>query len=177
MQFKTVDIVKHPIDKVWASFRDELPQLVEWLDDVESITTQSRRETGRRCHIVNRWQVHPNLPAAIMKHVRPEMTAWMDCADWDETRRECRWTIEFDYFRDAISCSGTTRFAPAMGGRGTRITLVGEAHWSAETAVKIPGLLDQAVSRTLEPLLRNLLAANARKISTALATYLDGRQE
>ena len=174
MKISAVDIIKHPVERVWPVLRDDLPKLADLLDDIESVTITSYKKTAHLCKVVNKWKALPHLPAAVMKHLKPTMLCWTDYAEWHEQKKECRWSIQFDYFPDTIRCSGTTTFNPAMGGRGTRVTFIGNADWQGQEHSIVPGYVGQAVYKSVEPLIRSFIPRNFRKLTAAVARYLDG---
>lgn len=174
MKFQTLALVKHPLPRVWKAMRDELPLLASRIDDIESITTTQRSESPGQISIVNIWRARPTLPEMLAKHVDTASLAWTDRAVWDEESKTCRWSIEPHVFSGHFECRGETRFEPAMGGRGTRITFSGEAE------IKF-GLFGDGVRKVLEDTLfkgamgfvQDIISKNFRKIATALEKHLD----
>jgi hypothetical protein len=173
MNFSTVSIVKHPIDRVWIAMRDDLPKLVDLLEDIESISVELN-EQGPHIHkVVNIWKACPQLPQSIAMRLDSDMFVWTDRAEWNEEKRECLWSIEVHHFRDRVRCSGLTSFGSAMGGRGTRVTFAGSIGWHNRDPSKVTGFLEEAVYKSVEALMRDLVPRNFRKITDALAKHLD----
>lgn len=172
MDFKSVTVVKAPVETVWGAMRDDLPEIAALLDDIESVTFVEREpvEPGV-VRIVNIWQAAPNLPAAVARHVSPEMLAWTDTATWMNETRTCAWTIEPHYARDYMHCSGATRFEPAIGGRGTRITFRGEIGWAREG--EGPKGLEGLFNRGIETVLPRVIPSVFQKLTKAVARHLE----
>ena len=66
MKIKSVSMLKHQRDDVWATVRDRLGEIVPLIDDIESVTMESR-EQGRdgAVRLVNIWKAKPKLPAIV----------------------------------------------------------------------------------------------------------------
>lgn len=171
--FKSVVIVKHPLDLVWTTIRDRLPEMVPMLADVASITVLDRREDGSgTISLINEWRVRLNIPTILSAVVKPEMLGWIDRAEWGEVTHECRWAIEPFFLAEAVRCAGTTVYGPAIGGRGTRITFAGTLDIDNARLRAIPTSLGVPVSAALETLVSTLIPKNFRKTSDALAKLL-----
>src|SRR4051794_28303534 len=111
--FKSIAIVKHPLDLTWVTIRDRMPELVPMLDDVASITVVERYDEGDgTVRLVNEWQVQVTLPIALRSVIKPEHLGWTDRAVWDAAARECRWSIEPFFLPEAVRCAGTTLYEP-----------------------------------------------------------------
>jgi hypothetical protein len=173
MDFSTVSIVKHPIDRVWTVMRDDLADLADLMDDIESIHVELREEGPPIFKIVNVWTAHPRLPESVVRYLGSETFSWTDRAEWNEKRMECLWSIEPHRFRDRIRCVGATRFSPAMGGRGTRVVFSGEIEWNSQNLPGLPSMLEEAVYAGAEALVKSLIPKNFRKITDAIAAHLD----
>jgi len=174
VKFQTLAVVRHPLPRVWEAMRDNLPQLAAHLEDIESITIAERTESPGVVSLVNIWRAKPNLPEFLARHVDTAKFAWTDRALWDEAAMTCVWRIEPHVFGSYFESRGETRFEPAMGGRGTRITFSGEAE------IKI-GSVGQGVRKAVEGALldgamtfgQGIIARTFRKLAEALGAHLD----
>lgn len=173
MEFRTVSIVKHPVESTWRVMRDELPLLGSKVDDIASISVESREQGDSVYRIVNVWRACPPLPGVVAQYLEPDMFAWTDRAEWHDVRRECHWSIEAHHFRDGLLCSGTTTFAHAMGGRGTRISFSGEVGWGKADIPGVPAFMQLPVRKGVEVLMASLVPKNFRKLIDALQRHLD----
>jgi len=172
MKFNTVSIVKYPLDRVWIAMRDDLPKLVDLLEEIESISVELNEQGSHIHKVVNIWKACPRLPQSIAKRLDSDMFVWTDLAEWNRKKRECLWSIEPHHFRE-IRCLGSTSFDSAMGGRGTRITFTGNIDWHNQELPEATGFQEEAVYKSAEVLLRNLIPRNFRKLTDALAKHLD----
>lgn len=173
MHFNTISIIKHPIDQVWLTMRDDLPKLVELAEDIESISVELHEKKSGICKVVNIWKASPPLPQSVARYLKSDMFVWTDRAEWNEEKMECLWSIEPHHFRDRVHCSGVTSFHPAMGGRGTRITFIGDFEWDSQSLSVVPNLLKEAVHKIVESLVSDLIPKNFRKITDAVKRHLD----
>jgi hypothetical protein len=172
MQFKTVDLVKHGMEKVWASMRDDLPKLANMMEDVESITEEKRFESPPVVHVVNIWKSAMRLPHSLRMLMGSELLAWTDHGEWNNETHVCQWTIELHNFHDSVECHGKTVFEPAMGGNGTKITFSGGLEWNSQKLAGIVGFFGETVLLMAENIIHHAIQKNFRNIAETIAKYL-----
>lgn len=171
--FKSLVIVKHPVELVWTTIRDRMPEIVPMLDDVASVRVVERRSDGNgMVQLVNEWRVRVDVPAALSAILPPDQLGWIDRAEWDESTHECHWAIEPFLLPGAIDCTGMTRFEPAIGGRGTRITFAGTLGVDRSRLGGIASSLGVPVSAGLEMIVSTMIPKNFRKTTEALEKWL-----
>ena len=100
MYIKTTTVLKHPTELVWITTRDRLPEIVPLLDDIDSVTVQSREERVRRdCELGQRVE---RVPEAFSHGdlTRPSGNARVE-RPCEVVRRdfECKWRIEPHFLR------------------------------------------------------------------------------
>lgn len=168
MQFKTVAIVKHPLEAVWDVMQNSLPVIAGRVDDIEEIIALERglSDNGQE-RVVHLWKAAPPLPDFLKNLVQPDMLAWTDSAEWDADRRSCRWVIESHYFKEKMSCSGLTLYQPALGGKGCRLSFEGELRWQANA-----GMANSMMTQGMETVLSALIPANFRKLAAAVEQFI-----
>ncbi len=172
--FKSLVIIKHPVDLIWVATRDRMPELVPMLDEVASIAVVERHaDRDGTVQLVNEWRAQVNLPPVLCSVIKPEHLGWTDRALWDEATRECRWSIEPFFFPEAVRCAGTTRYEPAIGGRGTRITFAGNIDVDTSKLGTIPAAFGWPVATAVEMLVTTIIPRNFRKTTEALTQLLD----
>jgi hypothetical protein len=174
MKMKTIAMVKYPRELVWRTVRDRMPEIVRLLDDIESVTSTSR-ELAREgtLQIVNIWRARPELPAVVRSRLDAKMLAWTDRSSWSAKKFECKWRIEPHFFADRVKSEGITRYEPAMGGRGTRVTFEGVLELSALDLPGVPVVFEGAVLAGVETFLGVLIPKNFRKLIDATAKVLE----
>jgi hypothetical protein len=174
LDIRAVVVLKHPVDRVWRVMRDELERIVtsrEGIRELEVVRREAEAAGGVR--VVSIWQAEVSVPALAAPYVDPEMFRWRDDARWDETRRECRWRIATAHHAERIDCAGTTCYAPAMGGRGTRITMRGTFRWDLGGVLDLPPGMAAGVHRGIESFVGGLISRNFRRIAEAARRHLD----
>ncbi len=174
MDFKSTAVIKHPLAITWDTMRDQLPEIAALLADIKSITVRERQELQAGVvRLVNLWQAAPELPALVAKHLKPEMLSWLDYAEWHPENRECRWTIEPQFYKEYLRCQGITKFEPALGGRGTKITFSGSVALETKRLAGNATWLAGMAAGMAEPFVQKMIPNNFMKLSKALAEFLD----
>lgn len=149
--------------------RDHFPEIAEQMEEVEQIRMQEHRAVSNHSiRTVYIWTTKPAVPSFVENFLRPEMLSWTDTAHWDEARHQCSWRIFSHYFREGMDCEGETSFEPALGGRGSRLTFTGGVRWKEGALSGLGGL----ASKSLEPVLNQLVTSNFRKIGGAVEQFL-----
>ena len=172
--FKSITIVKYPLQSVWATIRDNLPGLVPLMEDVEKVTLLDRQEQSNgTVRIDNLWQANPRLLALLKLNLNPENLAWVDRSEWHTPVFECHWRIEPRFMPEHIQSWGVARYEPAIGGRGTRITFEGQIGAVNNGSGVLPSFLDGPRLRGFETLAGSLIPNNLRKLTEAVSVYLD----
>ncbi len=172
MEFKSISIVKHPTETVWANMRDHFPQIGELIDDLEYIKVQSvTPQANDILEVVNHWKAAPKIPDFITQYIKPEMMSWTDIARWNEQEQICQWRIESHYFREQMDCTGSTRFEPALGGRGCRLTFAGRIEWEGSPFRSL-GIMDGMISKTIESVMGKMIPNSFRKVTQGVEKYL-----
>ena len=80
----TVDI-PFSREKVFKAYRDDLPKLVPYLENVRAITVTSRSDEGPIVKLVNRWKGGGEIPSVVRKVVSEDLMEWDDLATWNES--------------------------------------------------------------------------------------------
>lgn len=171
-QFKSVILVKHPVETVWQTIRDRLPEMVQFLDDVKDIKLESRTQNPNSLQLINVWQADIILPTKVQTILETDSVKWTDRAEWFEENNLCQWSIEPHFFKDRIDCKGSTQFESAIGGRGTRITFGGELVINTKDIPGVPAFMESTVTKTVESIITTLIPKNFRKITDALSILL-----
>ena len=176
--FRCLVGVRQPPQALAAAVRDRIPEIAAGLEGVERIATLSRteREAGGTV-LVNEWRVNPDLPPAARGFVTPEMLGWLDHADWRADVAGCDWRIETFFMPEAIRCSGSTRFEPAMGGRGSRATFEGALDIDPAALATLQPAWRAPASLAVEFLIGTLIPRNFRKTVEAVADLLEAEAQ
>lgn len=174
MNFKTISIIKFPVDITWNTMMNHLPDIATDVDDLESITEVKRTKQAEGViKVESVWKAKPNLPAMVMKYIKPDMLEWTDSATWKETEKIIDWEIHSHHYYDELYCKGATAFERAMGGKGCKITFSGELEWKGKVFSMSLGMLDSTLAKVAESVLSQMIPSNLRKITEALGKYIE----
>ncbi|HEX9372345.1 MAG TPA: hypothetical protein VF897_15125 [Roseiflexaceae bacterium] len=171
--FKSVAVVKYPLELVWPTIRDRLPELVPFLDDIESITVLERAEDADGVvRLVNLWKANPRLPAPLASAIPPAALTWIDRAEWRPRSHECHWRIELQCLPERAQYAGLTSYVAAIGGRGTRITFEGQLDVPERGLAASSPLIEGALAKGVESVVTTMIPQNFLKLTQALSTFL-----
>ena len=173
MNFKTISIIKSPVDIAWETMLHKLPDIAQDVDDLESITEIERTALPDIIKVVNVWKSKPKLPTMIVKHINPGMLTWTDTAMWKEKEKTIEWKIRSHHFYEEMHCSGTTVFENAMGGKGCRLTFSGSLEWKGKVLSLSLGIFDSTIAKALEGVLTQMIPSNFRKITEVMSKYIE----
>lgn len=176
--FSSFTIVKQPIDVVWVAMRDNLYDVGKRMDDLHSIETLERERSPEGVRLLNRWVARQKIPPLLRRHVGSEQIEWLDSAFWRDADKVCLWSIRSDVFSDYVECTGTTRYQPAMAGRGTRVSFDGHFVLKPGFSVALPAALEPAVTALVESMASTLIPRNlARAVQLAADSQPRARHE
>lgn len=175
MDLAAVVVLKHPATEVWRVMRDDLEHLARLQDGIRELRVERHepRDDGT-VHVISVWEAAVTVPALAAPYLDPDMFRWTDDAIWRDDGHECHWRITTHHFADRIDCAGLTRYEPALGGRGTRITMHGQFHWDLQGLLEVPRPFEAGVSQGIGAFVGSLVQRNYRKVLEAARQYLDG---
>jgi hypothetical protein len=173
MNFKTISIIKFPVDIAWETMLHKLPDIAQDVDDLESITEIERTALPDIIKVVNVWKSKPKLPSMIVKHINPDMLTWTDTALWKQKEKTIEWKIRSHHFYEEMHCSGTTVFESAMGGKGCRLTFSGSLEWKGKVLSLSLGIFDTTIAKAVEGVLTQMIPSNFRKITEVMSKYIE----
>ena len=177
MNFKTVSIVKFPVEETWQAMLHHLPDIANDVDELDSIKEMERTtNTAGNTKVVSVWKAKPKMPDMVMKHIKPAMLEWDDIALWKEKEKIIEWQIHSHHYYDELQCAGTTAFEPAMGSKGCKITFSGALQWKGQVFSVNLGVLDNVIAKAAESVLAQIIPSNFRKITEALGRYVEKKQ-
>jgi hypothetical protein len=172
--FRCLVGLRHPPQRVALGVRDWMGEVGPTLENVEQVATLARLERpDGGAALVNEWRVNPPLPAALNGVVTREMMGWLDHAEWAGDLSACSWRIEPFFMSEAIDCRGATRFEPAMGGRGSRVTFEGRLDIDPAALAALPAVWRGPASLAVEMLIGTLIPKNFRTAVEAVGARLE----
>lgn len=138
MRIASESIIAHPVDRVFEAYRDRLPEVATYLDDIREIVVHRREEQGDAVVLHNVWASDKEIPGVAKKFIKPEHLFWDDHATWYAEQTRCEWRISTRAFTEAFSCAGTT--ALVADGDRTRVVLEGELNLDVAKVKGVPRL-------------------------------------
>lgn len=157
---------------VYETFRDHLKELQPYLPTVKSIQVESYdRLDDSVVKIVNIWKAaDEDVPAMAQKFIKPEMLMWTDRATWFDDQHICNWDMEVGFLKEAISCSGTTRYIEK--GNGTEVHMEGTLKVDASKIPGVPKLIAGKVSDVVEGFVIKMITPNLKEVNRGCERYL-----
>jgi len=166
--FRDVAVLQQPLERVWSTMRDRLPELAAALDDIEQIVVLEREAPAPgRTRLTNEWRAAQRIPKLLQARLGVEAVRWLDRNQWDDASHVCTWTIEPALLAKQIACSGSTTYTPAMGGRGTRVVFEGTFELAPGALRALAGPLEQPAAAFIESVVTVFVPRNLRKVLEA----------
>jgi hypothetical protein len=175
MEIRADARIPFPRDIVFATYRDEITDLLPYLPNVRSIEIKSRKQDGNVVEFVNEWRGGGDIPAAVRAVLSESVLAWTDYATWREDAMCCDWRTETHAFTDAVTCKGSNRFV-AEGEGQTLLEIRGSLEIDAKKIRGVPSFLAGKIGRTVEEFLVAKIQSNLVETAKGLVKYLEERE-
>lgn len=121
---KQVLVLMQPLWPLMETLCEHSCELAPALAHVESARLVSRRVSAEgRVVCVQRWRARLSVPALLRPHLEEGLQDWTLTLERQSGALECHWRAESAAVQLPGRCHGRLAFAPAAGGRGTRIEL------------------------------------------------------
>lgn len=173
VQIQSESVIVHPVARVFEAYRDRLPEVAAYLDDIREIVVHKREEQGDVVVLHNVWASDKEIPAVARRFIKPEHLFWDDHARWHEVDTRCEWTIATRAFSEAFSCSGQTRLVAE--GSSTRVVLDGELTIDVAKIGGVPRFLAKTIGPQVEKFIVGLIKPNLERTNDAIAAFLDAQ--
>lgn len=158
-------------EQVFKAYRDDLPKLVPYLENVRAITVTSRSDEGPIVKLVNRWKGGGEIPSVVRKVVSEDLMEWDDLATWNETDFTCQWKTVVPAFKEALDATGTNTFT-AVGDKAMRFTIRGELKVDAAKVRGVPRLLAGTIGPAIESFLVGRIQPNFLTVAKGVERWL-----
>lgn len=172
MKIDSESRIHHPRDRVFAAYRDRLPEVAEYIPDIKEIKVLSREEGEGVIKLHNEWVGATEIPSAFKMFLKPEHLRWDDFATWKGGEWACEWQIKTRVFTDAVKCSGRNVFHEDGEGR-TRVKLAGDLTIKLEAIPGVPGFLGRRLAPQVEKFIVNLITPNLERVNASLEKFMD----
>jgi hypothetical protein len=174
MKFRSESTIAHPRSAVFAAYRDRLPEVVRYLDDISAVNTLARTEAGSEVRLHNEWVSNREIPAVAQAVIKPEHLKWDDFAVWNADRFLCSFEIKTRAFTDSVRCTGTNTFLDDP--LGTRVVLEGDFEITNIQVPGVPSFLAKRLVPQIETFIVTLIRPNLEKVNQALGRFLDAQR-
>jgi hypothetical protein len=171
MKFRSESTISHPREAVFAAYRDRLPEVVSYLEDISAVNVLQREEAGAVVKLHNEWVSSREIPKIAQSILKPEHLRWDDHAAWDGAAWRCSFEIKTRAFRENVRCTGTNTFL--VQGAGTKVVLEGEFSVSLKDVPGVPWMLAGTIVPQIEKFIIALIQPNLEKVNQALGKFLD----
>jgi hypothetical protein len=172
MRIHSESIIRHPQARVYAAYRDRLPEIAEYIPDVKEIVVESREEKDGVVKIHNVWIADREVPVFAKPFLKPEMMRWDDFAEWVDAKNMVRWNLKLRLFTDSVRCGGTNTFR-AVDDKTTAVTLEGDLDIDLKTIPGVPNILAGGLKPKVEKFIVSLITPNLEKVNQSLQQFLD----
>jgi hypothetical protein len=166
--------IAFPRELVFAAYRDHLPELVPYLENVRAITVSSRTDEGGVTKIVNRWKGGGEIPGVVRKFLSEELLEWDDHATWNPAEWRCEWVTVVPAFKDAVDARGHNEYRDVNG--HTELKIVGELKVDATKVRGVPRLLAGTVGPAVESFLVGRIRPNFLTVAQGVEAYLAAKR-
>ena len=174
MKINSESRIHHPLEQVYACYRDNLPQIAPYTPDIREIIVNAREELAAGPKIHNIWVADRDIPKIAQSILRPEMLRWDDFAEWDDAAKHVDWRLNIPAFPDQVRCSGRNAFF-ADGPNATRVILTGDLQINMKKMPGVPRILAGRIAPKLESFIVMLITPNLEKVNQSIERYLDDK--
>jgi hypothetical protein len=181
VHFAETSRVSHHAALVLETMIERMEEIVPFLDNVESIETQSRRTLkDGRIKIVRRWQGRADtMPTALRPFLTRDFMGWIDTAVWTPAQHAVEWSQSMcsQGVAALYTCSGVNSFEPHPDDpqHATLIRVSGDLVLHADRLPGIPRFLASRLAPQVEQFIVGLVTPNLKGLAKGLQRYFDQR--
>ncbi|MBT3586967.1 MAG: hypothetical protein HN509_18795 [Halobacteriovoraceae bacterium] len=172
MKLEDKSRINRPLDEVYTLVRDELSKLVPYLLNVDKIETIERSEVAGKVKLVNHWYAKAEIPSVAKKFVKPDLLAWKDLAEWDNSTHSVTYSLESFLGNDLFDANGTNTFV-AIDEKTTELTVSCEVKIYPDKVPGVPRFLAKKVAPHIESFIEKLLGPNLTSLGEGLNRYFE----
>jgi len=173
MKFRSESKLSQPREAVFRAYRDRLPEVVAYLEDISAVNVLSRSDTGAQTRLHNEWVSSRDIPKIAASILKPEHLRWDDHATWDEAAWRCDFEIHTRVFKENVRCTGSNLFL--VDGAGTKVVLEGDFQVSLKDVPGVPRFLAGTIAPQVENFIIQLIQPNLEKVNQAVGRFLSAQ--
>lgn len=170
MKIHSESRIAFPLEQVYATYRDRLPEIAAYMPDIREIEVVRREARDTGPFLLNIWKAENRIPKMAQKVVKPDMLRWEDHADWDDANTHVDWRLVIPAFADQVRCSGRNAFF--ADGDGTRVVLSGDLDIDIKRIPGVPRMLAGRLKPQIEQFIIKLVQPNLEKVNGSLEQYM-----
>ena len=178
MKIEADATLSFPRELVFATYRDNLVDLVPHLPNIRAIEVLEKEENkggeSGVTRLLNLWRAEGDIPKVAQTIIKPEMVAWDDHAVWNENDWTCEWKVVPKFFTNNVRCQGKNQFI--ADGERTTLQIRGELEINAKGIPGVPRLLAGKIAPVIEKFIVALLTPNLVTVSQGLEKYLQDKK-
>lgn len=171
MKILSESVIHFPLAHVYATYRDRLPEIAPYMQDVRKIEVLRREEVPGGLKLLNRWYAQTELPKVAQGVVKPEWMQWDDHAHWHDADHYVSWRLEIPALQQQVRCSGRNSFSAVDG--GTRVRLEGQLDLDLKKIPGVPGFMAKRIQPQVEKFIVRLITPNLEKVNASLERFLE----
>lgn len=166
------DNISYDLTRVYASFRDHLKELAQYLPTISEIIVEKHERTDDdTIKAVNIWKAAgEEIPKIVSPFISADKMQWIDRATWHDGETYCDWEMEVAFFPEAISCKGQTRYTKS--GDITQVHISGELKVDAKKIPGVPRLLAGKIGDAVEVFVVKMITPNLKEVNRGVEKYL-----
>lgn len=172
MELESKTVVNAPLEKVYDLVKNQLPDIVPYLPNVDKIEVMEKSEDGSKTHLINKWYAKADVPGIVKSFIKPEIFCWKDDANWDDDSHSVDYSLESFLANDLFDAKGKNSFT-SVDENKTELTISCKVTIYPEKVPGVPRLLAKKVAPAIEGLIEKLLAPNLSSLGDGLNQYLE----
>ena len=172
MKIESSDIIQHPVDQVYETYRDEMPQIADYVANISKIEVESREDVEGGVKLHNVWYALGEIPGIAKAIIKPEMLMWDDFAHWIDDKQYCDWELSTRFFTENVTCTGRSSFYD-NGDGSTRVEITGDLNISLRGVAGIPRILQSRAAPQIEKFIVSLISPSLRRVTAGVGRFLD----
>jgi hypothetical protein len=173
VRFDVVETVRHPPELVFRTHRDQLPETMALLEEVERVECREQtRHANGETEQVHLWYGSPKvLPVLLRPFVPAHLLQWRQRTWWDPVARVARWEIDVPGLGGAVESRGTNRYE-AHDGAWTRLAVEGELRFRPERLEGLDRAMPPGTAPMVEQVAVGLIVPMVKRTGTAVSRFL-----
>lgn len=174
MKIESQAHIAYPRELVYATYRDELPEIVQLVRTIRKVECDRRDPVDDGVKLHNIWHANGKIPRIARGFIKSEMLMWDEDIHWQDGQFVADWNIKTRFFRKHFKCTGRNSFHEDGEGK-TRVQINGELTIDLKGIKGVPRLLRPRFEKQVEKFIVMLITPNLARVNQALGEYLDSK--